>query len=107
MNDCYLYGYGPECGLGTHQHHWINKSKARGSKKAIEYLARHPLAKVPVCGVHNAQTKLADTTEARRIIAARLCAEHGIPKVEEFVNGLLACFKMPPHELKLEVILGR
>jgi hypothetical protein len=86
LEECALKGYG-SCRGRIHRHHWINRAKLRGNKKAKAYTDKFAdYFLVPVCAKHN--LTIADTKWARRVILERLVALHGVGVCRAVLDGI-------------------
>ena len=104
---CWLEGYGP-CGWGPDKHHLLNKSKFIGVKKTQAFKKALDRLEVPVCNVHNAQTKQADCKWARKILLKRLIEERGREWVNWAFEEVLTKVKVRAvySDIEIEAILS-
>ena len=107
LERCTLQGFRVGCGQKIDGHHLIPKSFLRGCRRAQKYVKEHwDFFGIPMCNVHNAQTKLADVKAAQPILWREQIRVWGRPKCEAMLAGLRTCYKVEPMELRLEALLG-
>ena len=99
---CWLAGHG-KCGGGIDRHHVLNRGKFRGVKKTKAFRNSLNLLWVPVCNAHNAYTKQADCTWARKILLEKLIDEYDLEYVEWAVDQVLSKVKVRSNYSELEV----
>jgi hypothetical protein len=101
---CWLAGHG-KCGGGIDRHHLLNRGKFTGvkAKKSKAFRDSLNLLLVPVCNAHNAYTKQADCTWARKILLEKLIDERGLEYVEWAVNEVLSKVKVRSNYSDMEI----
>ena len=89
-------------------HHSVDKSFLRGCKRAQKYVKDNwHFFRSRVCNVHNAETKWADAKAAQSIIWGEKVRLWGREYCEQMLDGLRACYKVEPMQLRLEALLGK
>lgn len=109
---CELRNYGTtvsgkklKCSNNLQNHHLINRGKYSKNKRVKKYIDDNPqIFLTKVCDVHNAQTKLADSKAARKILLRRKVELFGLPYTRTMVNGIP--WKVPHHELSYAGIMS-
>ena len=110
MNECTLSDFDDfECSPKIDRHHFISRGRLRGAVSARIYVEQthDNFFIIPVCNLHNAQTKIADTPKARKYILVNYL----IPLWgEEYCRDVLANvpWKVPSahYDLTFEAIMG-
>jgi len=79
-----------ECSRNIDLHHFISRGKLMSADAARKYCeVTHPeVFMVPVCNLHNAGTKIADSRKARKYILLRLIDTFGADYLKEVIDGV-------------------
>jgi len=104
---CVLKGFDKfECSDIIQRHHFISKGKLRGATAARIYVQDNvDFFLVPVCSVHNAWTKIADSGKARKWILERyLVPKWGEEHCRQMIDNVP--WKIPNPKLSFNGIMN-